>query len=130
MDAVAAVVEELPVAGLFGAAAAEAGAGDDRGGLLELWGELEAGLGDGLAGGDDGELREAVHEADVFGSEVIFGDVAADLGGVFEADLRDVDGLDLGDGGAACGEGLPEGFGVVSEGADGSDTGDGYAVHG
>ena len=130
MDAVAAVVKELPVAGLFGAAAAEAGAGNDGGVFLELGGEIEAGGGHGFAGGNDGELGEAVHEADVFGGEEGFGVVVVDLGRVFEADVGDVNAADLGDGGATGDEGLPEGVCSEAEGADDADAGDGDAMHG
>ena len=129
VDAVAAMDVELAVADLFGGAAANAGAGDDGAVLAHGGCQLEAGLGHRLLRRDDGELREAVHQGDVFGGEVIFGDEALDVGGMFEADLLEVGRIDRADAAGAGDEGAPEGIAGEADRADDADAGDDDAGH-
>jgi len=129
VDAVAIVDVELAVANLFGRAAADAGAGDNRSLLTHGGCQLEAGLGHRFLRRDDSELREAVHEADVFGGQVIFGNEAFDVGGVLEADLIEIRRVDGVDAAGAGDEGAPEGIACEADRADDADAGDDDARH-
>ena len=67
-DVVAIKIDEALV---FGGLAADAGAGDDGGGLAQFLGPLDAGRGDGLARRDYAELRETIEQTDFFFVEVL-----------------------------------------------------------
>src|SRR5271168_4708022 len=87
MHAMAAVMEELPIACFFGEAAAHAGSGDDGGALAQVLSPFNAGGRDSFAGSDDGELGKAVHEAEGFAGKVAVGVVAKYGGAILETDL-------------------------------------------
>ncbi len=101
MDPVFAVMEEFPIAAVFDRPPSKAGTGNDCGSFAQVRGPLDARFGDGLAGGDDRELRKAFHEANISRLEVLFGPIFADLRPMLKADLRDVKADDLLNGGSA-----------------------------
>ena len=97
MDAVGVLLIDFLEADVFGALTANAGAGDDGGALAQLGRPGDARIGNGFARGDDGELREAVHEVRAAIFEVRLMAVVGDFGAVLETELRHVRRLELRD---------------------------------
>jgi hypothetical protein len=129
MNAVAAVDVELAIAGLLRRAPADAGAGDHCAALADRLCQCQAGLAHCLFGRDNSKLRKAVHEVDVFGGYMVFGDKILDVRRVFEAELVKVGGLDRPDAAFAGDERAPECIAGKADRADDANASDDYAGH-
>src|SRR5690242_17677037 len=129
VHAIVAELVDLGEPDVFGRLAADTGAGDDGGVLAQLRRPLDSGIGDRLARGDDGELREAVHEIGAAIVEVRPVAVVGHLGAVLKTNLRHVGGLNRTDTAAAETERLGEFRGVAAERADGAGSRYGDAPH-
>ena len=130
VHAVVAQLVDVLETDVFGALSAHARAGNDGGRLAQFRRPFDAGVGDGLARGDHGELREAVDEIGAAVVEVGRVRIAAHLGAIVKPKLGDIGGFD----GADAAAGLPpaprdELGDVLAKRADGAHAGDRNAAH-
>ncbi len=93
---------EIHVAGILRDLAAAAAAADDRRFFAEVRSELDARIGDGFAGGNHRELREAVEMIGATALEIFRGIVIAHFGAVLEAQKGRINGSYWADGGDAA----------------------------
>ena len=85
--------------------------------------EPEAGIGPGLAGGDDGQLADPVHPPRLHPGHPA-GQVGFHRPGDLHGQFRGPVGVDVADAAASVKQGLPSGRGVVAERGDSAESGD------
>jgi len=122
MNAIARVAIKLDELVVLGGLSADTGAGNDGSSRFEVGCEIELRVCDGLTGGYEGELGEAIHDSLLRGLEVLGGIEVLDLGTVLEAQAGGIDERDRGDAGDVAGEIRPEFGDGGAECGDDSET--------
>ena len=107
--------------------AADAAAGDDAATVRVFLAEVDAAVLDGLDGGDQGKLREAVEVAGDLGVEVRFRVEVLDLAAKMNLERRSIDLLDRANAVAAGADCAPELLDIGGQGVDRSHSGDNNA---
>src|SRR5207237_9105239 len=103
--------------------AAAGAAGDDARAVRVFLAEVDAAVLDGLNGGDQGKLREAVEMADDLGVEVRFRVEVLDLAAKMNLERRSIDLLDRANAVAAGADCAPELLDIGGQGVDRAQSG-------